>query len=196
MVYMASIFHSWNNFKLSLVKEVRKNGIPRHLVIVCVLAAFLAYNCAPPAPGPWVCTVEITSEGPYELELFYRSSEEQGFDASRRVKASRVHHSSPQSYQIALPDSVSLIDFRLDLGSDSTLEKAQIHKIVLKNGDGIIHISAKELSRFFSLNIFATFGNDPGCIKVSPKNGRFDPFLRASPILQHRLQMAQKGIWY
>jgi hypothetical protein len=130
------------------------------------------------------------------LELFYRTSEDQGFDVSRRVKASRVHPSSPESYKMALPDSVPLIDLRLDLGSDSTLEKVQIHKIVLKNGDGMIHISAKEIPHFFSLNIFATFGDEPGCIKLSPKNGRFDPFLKARPILQHRLEMTQKGIWY
>lgn len=196
MVYMSSIFQSWNNLRLSLVKEVRKKGIPRHRIIICVLIAFLANNCAPPAPGPWVCTVEITSEGPFELELFYRTSREQEFDASRRVKASQVDLSSPGIYQMALPDSVPLIDLRLDLGSDSTLEKVQIHKIVLKNREGTIHISAKELPHFLDLNIFTTFGDEPGCIKVSPKNGRFDPFLRARPILQHRLQMTQKGIWY
>lgn len=196
MVYMSSIFHNWNNLKLSLAKEVRKNRMPSHMVMASMFIAFLAYNCAPPAPGPWVCTVEITSDEPYELELFYRTSKEQGFDASRRVKAYQVHPSSAESYQIVLPDSVPLIDLRLDLGSDSTLKKVQIHKIVLKNRDGIIHISAKELPHFFSLNIFATFGDKPGWIKVSPKNGRFDPFLRAKPILQHRLEMAQKGIWY
>lgn len=196
MVHMPSIFHSCNNLKLSLVKEVGKNGMPRHMIMACVLIAFFAYNCAPPAPGPWVCTVELASDGPYELELFYRTSKEQGFDASRRVKAYQVHPSSPEIYQIVLPDSLPLIDLRLDLGSDSTLKKVQIHKIVLKNRDGIIPISAKELPHFFSLNIFATFGNKPGCIKVSPKNGRFDPFLRAKPILQHRLEMAQKGIWF
>ena len=196
MVYMSSIFHSWNSLKLSFVKEVWKSVIPRHRVIVFVSVAFLACNCAPPAPGPWVCTVEITSEGPCALELFYRTSKEQGFDASRRVRASQVQHSSPEVYQMALPEAVPLIDLRLDLGSDSTLKKAQIHKIVLKNGEGTIHISAKELPHFFTLNIFATFGDEPGGIKVSPKNGRFDPFLRARPILQHRLQMAHKGIWY
>lgn len=196
MVYKSSIFRSWNNLKLSLVKEARKNRMPHHMVIVCVLIAFLAFNCAPPDPGTWVCTVEITSESPYELELFYRTSEEQGFDASRRVKAYQGHSSAPEIFEMTLPDSVPLIDLRLDLGSDSTLEKIQIHKIVLKNGDGMIDISAKELPYFFNLNIFATFGDEPGCIKLSPKNGRFDPFLRARPILQHRLEMSQKGIWY
>lgn len=196
MVYLSSSFQSWNNFKLFLVKEVRKHAMPFYIVVVCLLIAFLANNCAPPAPGSWVCTVEITSDGPYELELFYRSSKEQEFDASRRIKAYKVHHSSPEIYQMALPDTVPVIDLRLDLGSDSTLVKAQIHKITLKNKDGIIEISAEELPHFFSLNIFATFGTEPGCIKVNPKNGRFDPFLIAKPILQHRLQMTQKGIWY
>lgn len=196
MVYMSSFFHIWNNLKLPLVKEVRKNRMPCHSVIACLLIVFLAYNCAPPAPGTWICTVEISSDDPYELELFYRSSEEQGFDALRRVKAHKVPLSSPETYQIALPETVPLIDLRLDLGSDSTLEKVRIHKIILKNRDGIIDISAEELPHFFSPNIFATYGTEPGCINISPKNGRFDPFLKAKPILQHRLQMTQKGIWY
>ena len=170
--------------------------MPFHIIVICLFSAFLAYSCAGPAPRAWVCTVEITSDGPFELELFYRSSREQGFDASRRVKAYKAHHSSPEIYQITLPDTVPLIDLRLDLGSDSTLEKVQIHKLILKNKGGKIEIPAEELPHFFSVNNFAIFGTQPGCIKVSPDKGRFDPFLKAKPILQHRLQMTQKGIWY
>lgn len=179
-----------------LFRGVRQKGMACLVFIVCHLFLFLTYSCAAPAPGAWVCEVQITSSGPHELVLFYTSDKGQDFDPSRNVGASRVGRSARQTYQMVLPDNISLVDMRLDLGSDHTLEMVQIHKIAITNENGVIEISAEEIPRFFSLNTFAKFGTEPGCIKVSPKDGRFDPFLRAKPILKHRLKMTKKGIWH
>jgi hypothetical protein len=185
-----------SNLLLLLFKGLQHSGNPCVTLVVTLLFALLSYNCAPPDPGPWVCEVELTSVGPHELVLFYRADEGQGFDASRSVGATKVDRSTPGLYQLVLPDTVALVDLRLDLGSDSTLKLVEIQRIALRNENGVIEISAEEIPRFFSLNTFAPFGTEPGSILLNPQEDRFDPFLRAKPILKHRLKMTKKGIWH
>jgi hypothetical protein len=152
-------------------------------------------NCSSNESGSWKCSVEIISKAPIDLELYYRSNINQKFQENKKIRGIKVKQANQINYEFVLPDTVSLIDFRLDFANDSICESVKLSKIIVAKSKRSIEIYADEIPGFFNINQFGKFGLSPGSIEFNTVNGRFDPFLKAKPVLIYLLSQAKIGLW-
>ncbi len=164
--------------------------------VIFLLLAALHYSCKDESDKKQEFRVlmEVATEIDTRIELYYKGSDEKfGPDRKLTRRTTGGNESNPVSFE--LPPGLFPSALRIDFGDNSNLANARISKVQLEFGGNRIDMDAYAFGTFFSCNEYVSYNGETGVLGLKSVNGKYDPFFISKPIMEHRLKIAQKGIW-
>jgi hypothetical protein len=123
-----------------------------------------------------------------KFQVFYIDKINKGYTDDKRIVANVKQ--SIDFQEITFQLNTIPLTFRIDLGENGHISLVEIDKVILNNGNKKIELDSNVLHRFFEANIYTS--KVGSVYHRSTVEGRYDPFISATALLEKKLELEFK----